>query len=133
VATALTALSLSDVRPASAFQSTPPAAHATLKTFDGLVVDVDGWIQDQKHFVALHPSFDAAQAEHFKVATAPAEEKKDEKKGDKKEAAPAPPPAPNVAEDAKKAADKVAGWVYEIPDYKYESLFKPVDQLVGSK
>jgi len=25
----------------------------------------------------------------------------------------------------------VTGWVYEIPDYKYEALFKPVEQLVG--
>jgi hypothetical protein len=136
VAMALTALSLSDVKPASAFQSTPPAARAQFKTFDGLVVDVDGWVQDQKHFVALHPSFDAAQAERFKVATAPAEEKKDAKKDEKKDEkkeTPPPPAAPNVADDVKKVADKVTGWVYEIPDYKYESLFKPVDQLVGSK
>lgn len=135
VAMALTALSLSDVKPAGAFQSTPPAAHATFKTFDGLVVDVDGWVQDQKHFVALHPSFDAAQAERFKVATAPAADKKDEKKQNEKKdetKAPPPPPAtPNVAEDTKKTAEKVAGWVYEIPDYKYESIFKPVEQLVG--
>lgn len=121
VAMALTGLGLSDVRAASAFQATPPAAHATFKTFDGLVVAADGWVQDGKHYVALRPSFDAAQAERFKVATAPAEEKKDE----------APQPAaPNVEEDAKKAAAKVTGWVYEIPDYKYESLFKPLDQLV---
>jgi hypothetical protein len=130
VAMALAALSLADVKPASAFQSTPPAARATFKTFDGLVVDVDGWIQDQKHYVALHPSFDAAQAERFKVATAPVEEKKDEKAGEQKEAPPQPA-APNVAEDAKKVTEKVTGWVYEIPDYKYESLFKPVDQLVS--
>ncbi len=136
VATALASLSLSDVRPASAFQSTPPAAHATFKTFDGLVVEIDGWVQDQKHYVALRPSFDPAQAERFKVATAPAEEKKDTKKDEKKDekaAAPTPPPAPNVAEQAKKAAAKVAGWVYEIPDYKYEGVFKPVEQLVGNE
>lgn len=131
VAMALTGLSLADVKPASAFQSTPPAAHATFKTFDGLVVDLDGWVQDQKHYVALRPSFDAAQADQFKVATAPPE-KKDEKDA-KKETAPPQPAAPNVAEDAKKAAEKVAGWVYEVPDYKYESIFKPVDQLVSSK
>ena len=135
VATALASLSLSDVRAASAFQSSPPAAHATFKTFDGLTVEVDGWVQDNKHYVALRPSFDAAQAERFKVATAPAAEKKpDEKEG---EAPPRPsreppkPAAPNVQEDAKKAASKVNGWVYEIPDYKYEALFKPMDQLVG--
>src|SRR5687768_12332713 len=114
-ATALSGLSLADVRAASAFESIPPAAHATFKTFDGLIVDVDGWVQDQKHYVALRPSFDAAQAERFKVATAPAEEKKDEKtaqnKDAPKDASPPPPAAPNVAEDAKKAAAKVAGWV----------------------
>jgi len=136
VASALASLSLSDVRAASALQSTPAAAHATFKTFDGLIVDVDGWIQDNKHYVALRPSFDAAQAEHFKVATAPAEEKKaDEKRGEAAPAAkpeePPQPAAPNVAEDAKKVATKVTGWVYEIPDYKYEALFKPVEQLVG--
>lgn len=132
-ATSLSSLSLADVRAASAFQSTAPAAHATFKTFDGLVVDVDGWVQEQKHYVALRPSFDAAQAEHFKVATAPADAKKaDEKKPDDKKQAEAPKPAaPNVEEDTKKVATKVAGWVYEIPDYKYESIFKPVDQLIG--
>ena len=133
VAMALTALSLANVKPASAFQSTPPAAHATFKTFDGLVVDVDGWVQDQKHYVALRPAFDAAQAERFKVATAPVEAKTEGDKKDEKKEAPPQAAAPNVAEDAKKAADKVTGWVYEIPDYKYESLFKPVDQLVSSK
>lgn len=134
-AASLSSLSLADVRATSAFQSTPPAAHATFKTFDGLVVEVDGWVQNQKHYVALRPSFDAAQAEHFKVATAPADEKKaDEKKPDEKKPAEAPKPAaPNVEEDTKKVAKKVAGWVYEIPDYKYESIFKPVDQLVSSK
>lgn len=125
VAMALTALNLSDVKPVSAFQSTPPAARATFKTFDGLVVDVDGWVRDQKHYVALKPSFDAAQAERFKVATAPAAEKKDEKK-DEKQAE-----KKDVADDASKVAGKVTGWVYEIPDYKYESLFKPVEQMIG--
>jgi Domain of unknown function (DUF4340) len=128
VATALTGLGLVDARAASAFQSTPPAAHATFKTFDGLIVDVDGWVQDNKHYVALRPAFDAAQAERFKVATAPVEEKKSE---EKKPEEPPKPAAPNVEEDAKTAATKLNGWVYEIPDYKYEALFKPLDQLLA--
>jgi len=137
VAMALTGLSLSDVRAASAFQSTPPAARATFKTFDGLIVAVDGWTQDNKHYVALRPSFDAAQAERFKIATAPEEKKPEEKKPEQTKGESATPPeppqpaAPNVEEDAKKVTAKVAGWVYEIPDYKYEALFKPADQLVG--
>jgi hypothetical protein len=131
VAMALTSLSLADVRAASAFQSKPPAAHATFKTFDGLIVEVDGWVQDNKHYIALRPSFDAAQAERFQVATAPVAEKKGEPPAANKPEEPPKPAAPNVAEDAKKAAAKTSGWVYEIPDYKYEALFKPVDQLVG--
>ena len=130
VATALTGLSLADVRAASAFQSTPPVAKAMFKTFDGLTVAVDGWVQDEKHYVALRPSFDAAQAERFKVATAPVEEKKNEEQKDEKAPEPPKPAAPNVQEDAQKLAAKANGWVYEIPDYKYESLFKPADQLV---
>jgi len=118
------------VRAASAFQSTQPAAKATFKTFDGLTIEMDGWVQDEKHYVALRPTFDGAQAERFKVATTPVEEKKDEAKKDDKAPEPPKPAAPNVEEDAKKLAAKVNGWVYEIPDYKYESLFKPVDQLV---
>ena len=131
---ALTGLSLGDVRAAKTFDSTPPAARATFKTFDGLVLELDGWVQDQKHYVALRPSFDAALAERFKVAAAPAEEKAKEKKDAAPAAAEPPKPAtPNVEEDAKKVAAKVAGWAYEIPDYKYESIFKPVDQLMATK
>lgn len=141
-AMALTGLSLADVRPAQAFQSTPPAAHATFKTFDGLVVDVDGWTQDQKHYIAARAAFDPAQAEQFKIATAPAEQKKDAAattagdKAEQKPAAkqdkqePAKPAAPNVDEEAKKAAAKLGGWVYEIPEYKYEIIFKPLEQLL---
>jgi hypothetical protein len=119
-ATALTGLSLADVQPASAFESTPPAAHSTFKTFDGLVVELDGWTKDDKRYIAVKTAFDPAQAERFKAATAPASEKPE----------PAKPAAPNVEEEATKAGTKLAGWVYEIPEYKYESLFKPVDQLL---
>jgi Domain of unknown function (DUF4340) len=137
-ATALTGLSLADVQPASAFASTSPAAHSTFKTFDGLVVELDGWTKDDKHYIAVKTAFDPAQAERFKVATPPPADAKpaDQKQGaegappaaDKPE--PAKPAAPNVEEEAKSAGTKLAGWVYEIPEYKYESLFKPVDQLL---
>ena len=119
VAMALTGLSLADVRAASAFQSTPPAAHATFKTFDGLVVDVDGWVQDQKHYVALRPSFDAALAERFKVATAPADESKDEKK-DEKTQRDAPPsrrsrPRRTSKRTRRSSPRKSTGWVVRDP------------------
>ncbi|HEX7012887.1 MAG TPA: DUF4340 domain-containing protein [Steroidobacteraceae bacterium] len=147
-ATALSAFTLSDVRPASEFESIEPTDTATFKTFDGLVVSLKGWTRDDKHYVALEPTFDSALAERFKIPTAPEEKSKGEGEGgakkddaqasgegsdakteDKKDEAESAK-KPSVEEEAKQAAERVAGWVYEIPQYKYESLFKPLDQLV---
>ena len=38
---------------------------------------------------------------------------------------PAKPAAPNVEEEASKANAQLTGWVYEIPAYKYDAIFKP--------
>jgi hypothetical protein len=125
-ATALVGLALADVRTRKEFESAPVSARAVFNTFDGLVAAIDGWQKDDKHFVALTVSYDAALAERFRVATAPAEAKPD--------AAAAPPPArpetkAGVEDEAKSAIARLAGWVYEIPQYKYEAIFKPVDEL----
>ena len=145
-ATALAGLTLSDVKPASELTD-PPSARATIKTFDGLVTEASGWKKDDKHYVALKTSYDAAQADKFKVATADTE-KKDAAgtDGDKKDApansegappadkpadaAAAKPAGRNVAEESTKANAQLEGWVYEIPAYKYEAIFKPLDELI---
>jgi hypothetical protein len=108
-----------------------------------LVVEATGWKKDDKHFIALKTSYDAAQAERFKVATAEAEKKDaapaDEKKADAANTEGAPPadkaatpePAkPNVEEEVSKTNAQLTGWVYEIPAYKYDAIFKPVDELI---
>ena len=138
-ATSLAGFTLTDVQSASALTD-KPSATAVIKTFDGLVAEVTGWKKDDKHFVALKTSFDAAQAERFKVATAEAEKKDappaadDAKKAEGAPPAPSPEPAkpaqPNVEEEATKANAQVTGWVYEIPAYKYDAIFKPVDELI---
>jgi hypothetical protein len=141
-ATALAGLTLTDVQSASAMTD-KPSAQAVIKTFDGLVAEATGWKKDDKHFIALKTSYDAAQAERFKVATAEAEKKDaapaDEKKADaaNTEGAPpadkaaAPEPAkPNVEEEATKSNAQLTGWVYEIPAYKYDAIFKPLDELI---
>jgi hypothetical protein len=141
-ATALAGLTLTDVQSASAMTD-KPSAQAVIKTFDGLVVEATGWKKDDKHFIALKTSYDAAQAERFKVATAEAEKKDaapaDEKKADAANTEGAPPadkaatpePAkPNVEEEVSKTNAQLTGWVYEIPAYKYDAIFKPVDELI---
>jgi hypothetical protein len=35
-----------------------------------------------------------------------------------------------VAEEASKANAQLTGWVYEIPAYKYDTIFKPLDELI---
>lgn len=131
-ATALAGLTLSDVKPASEVTD-QPSARATIKTFDGLVTEATGWKKDDKHFIALKTTYDAALADKFKVATAPAADPA------KKEGEGAPPatdkpadpkPAPrNVEEESTKANAQLNGWVYEIPAYKYAAIFKPLDEL----
>jgi hypothetical protein len=128
--TALSELTLADVQQASAFEGQAPAAHATVTTFDGLVVQLDGWSREDKRFVAMKTGYDAQIAERYRIATTPADDKTSA--ADAK-AAPAPPvesKAPDVAEEARTASDRLAGWVYEIPSYKYEQIFKPLEQLL---
>lgn len=136
-ASALSGLTLTDVQSASGMTD-KPSAKAVIKTFDGLVTEATGWKKDDKHYIALKTSFDAAQAERFKVATAEAEKKDaapaDEKKADATNSEGAPPAneaaQPNIEEEANKANAQLTGWVYEIPAYKYDAIFKPLDELI---
>lgn len=139
-ATALASLTLSDVQAASAITDRP-SARATIRTFDGLVTEATGWKKDDKHYIALKTSYDAALAERFKVATANKDATASEKKDDASNTEGAPPaenavteapqPEPrNVEEEATKTNAQVTGWAYEIPAYKYDAIFKPVDELI---
>lgn len=140
-ATALSSLTLNDVQPESAFESADPDAQATFKSFDGLVVELQGWEREDKRFIAVKSSHDRELAERFKVATAAAaDEKAKEGEGGateeaaaakKAETAAAEAKKPNVEEDVQKANARTAGWVYEIPTYKYEQIFKPVGDLTS--
>ncbi|MGH8174941.1 MAG: DUF4340 domain-containing protein [Steroidobacter sp.] len=132
-ATALSGLTLADVQPASAFTAASADAGATFSTFDGLVVQLEGWSRDDKRFIAMKPSYDAQLAERFKVATAPSETHADPK-ADAKTDAPKPTAAaakaPDIEAEVKTANARVEAWVYEIPSYKYEQIFKPLEQLL---
>ena len=124
-ASALSHLNLSDVHAAREFEGGKPSSHATVRTFDGLVVDVDGWTKDGKHFIAVRTSYDEGLAKRFHVETKPAE-----KAANDESEASAKPATDNVAETAKTTDDQLKEWVFEIPDYKYEALFKPSSALV---
>ncbi len=145
LASALSALTLADVRPVSDFSADTPIAHATYRTFDGLIAEVDGWMRDDKRYVAIKTSYDAALAQRFHVQTQAPDKAADAASEAAKPAGAASADAsgpvtaatdaakqPGAAHD--KEADAInaalAGWVYEIPEYKYQAIFKPLDSLL---
>jgi hypothetical protein len=148
LATALTGVALSDVHPAAEFEGSPDVT-ATYQTFDGLVLEIKGWSKDDKRYLAGQARFDAALADRFKAASEPAEsteandkktaeaataqtDKADEPETDKADGAAKPSAAaPNVAEKAKSLNEKLSDWVFEIPEYKYNTIFKPLDDLLA--
>jgi len=172
-ATALVGLKLDDVQPAATFEAGAADAHAEFKTFDGLIVALDGWQHEDRHFIAARISFDPEQAGRFvpmgvpdsgaseagqaqtsaqtsartsDAASDPTQEDSVRSAADAAPKAdagatagadrgtPADDPAGNgeVAREAQALHARLAAWVYEIPDYKYESIFKPVENLLAN-
>lgn len=125
LASALSSLTLADVLPAQDFGAEKPSAHATVKTFDGLVADLDGYRKNDKHYVTVTAAYDAALAQRFHVETktpANADAKADEAAAPKAD-------ADTVEQTAKATNDRLKGWVFEIAGYKYDAIFKPIAEL----
>ena len=141
-ADALTAFNFDDMRalPPSA---AAPTDHATFRTFDGAVLEFAGRKQDNKAYVTVKASHDAALAAKFAAPPAAAPAATPVTPAADSAAAPAPgpaagePPAVTPPAPADRTVDRLAerakGIEYEIPLYKYESLFKPQEQLLAPK
>jgi hypothetical protein len=130
-ATALINLSMNDVKPKADIATGKPSAQATYTTFDGLVVRLEGYEKDDERYVTLTASYDAALAERFAVKTAADDASKDDT--EKGEAQAEQPPAaskPQVAAEAQTIAAKLTDWAFEIPRYKYEAIFRPLDEML---
>jgi uncharacterized protein DUF4340 len=117
-ADALTGFNFDDLRAAPA---TPAAKvdRATFRTFDGQVFEFTGHRDVDKAFVSVSTSRDAALAAQFPPAPA---------------AQPVPTePTPAKPADVERLAARGKSVEYEIPLYKYESLFKPAEELLEKK
>jgi hypothetical protein len=130
--------------PAPAYPDT-----ATWRTFDGQVIEFHGRSDGENAYVTVTATRDAALAAKFApppaaaAPTAPAAEAKPAEATPvdaKSAAAPAadPRPASKPAEEpgantVERLASRVTGVEYEIPVYKYESLFKPLEELLEPK
>jgi hypothetical protein len=135
-ATALASLNLSDVRPASEIEGKPDD-RATYRTFDGLILELDGWQQDDKRYVAVRAQFDAAAAERFKLVKTEAPQAGENGEPATSKADDSAAPANSATSDkvdaqaqAAALADKLKDWAFEIPQYKYDAIFKPLKDLL---
>lgn len=137
-ADALTAFSFDDMRPVPA---TPPAAtdHATFRTFDGQVFKLAGRKEGDKAWVTVTASRDAALAAKF-PEPAPAAPATPAVPASAAAAAPAAPVAPVAATPAKtpdQSAERLAaraqGLEFEVPLYKYDTLFRKQEDLLEPK
>lgn len=122
-ADALTAFHFDDLRAVPA--TAPPAVdHATFRTFDGQVFEFTGHKDADKAYVSVTASRDPALAAQF----APPE-----KAATDKSAAAKPAPEKPADQGAERLAARARGLEYEIPLYKYESIFKPLEDLLEKK
>jgi hypothetical protein len=93
---ALSNLTLTDVRKAAAPPAGAELSHAVFRTFDGLEIDVSGRQEANHDYIELSAksSDKAADAE------------------------------------AQQIEARVQGWEYEIPGYRYDEIFQPLDGLL---
>jgi len=123
MATALVGLTLIDVQPTTQLQTAD--ARASFKTFDGLLVNLEGWQHEDRHFIAVTADYEAPTGS---VGTAePKATSGDAGAAGSK----ATDPIPATEAEAQDLRARLSGWVYEIPEYKYDGIFKPVDDLLA--
>jgi hypothetical protein len=137
-ADALTAFHFDDLRAAPA---AAPAAvdRATFRTFDGQVFEFTGHKDADKAYVSVSASRDPALAAQFPEPAAEKPAAAAPAAGTDAKAAPAPAPSPAAAaakpadQSAERLAARSRGLEFEIPLYKYESIFKPLEELLEKK
>ena len=142
----LVAFNFDDMR-APPDNAAPATDHATFRLFDGQVFEIAGRKDGDKAYVTINASRDAALAARFpepapKAPAAPAAASPATPPAagaDKTAAPPAPPAAP--AAPAAPAPDRSAerlmarakGMEFEIPLYKYESIFRGMEEMLEPK
>jgi len=149
LASALVRLQADDVRPSRPSEAAEPTAAATLRTFDGLVLELQGYTIEDEQYLVANARVDAELAARFAAPAAAAEasESAEGGEGEADRAADATGSGPEdastdasepsadtgVASEVERINDRVAGWAYAIPDYKYDAVFRPLEELLAPR
>jgi hypothetical protein len=133
VAGTLAGLRFDDVVPAKDAAPPEKPLDARFATFDGLLVDVVAWEKDGKNYAQLTASADKEQANrHAAAEQAKSKAENDAAAKDAKSDTGASAEEKVAAID-KEAADlnqRLKGWTFVLPAYKYASLNKSTDDLL---
>ncbi len=116
VAAGLIAVEADDVQKSAALANRPPAARATYRMFDGMQLELTGWVIDGTHWLAVVPSFDAQLANRFA---------NDERPENTSTAFWRTPE--QAQQETGRIAERVGGWAYRIPSYRYDGIFPDAD------
>ena len=139
---ALAGLTFDDVRPAAADEDwSKDTSQAEFRLFDGTVITVRGRTVDDKHWIRVTSAFDPALNERFTqakkdaAAATPTPAAKDAAAKPAQPATNTPPgdttkTAAEVRAESEVLGKRTDDWVYSIPGYKYDTIFRPLDQLL---
>ncbi len=128
IGAALAGLELEDVMAAKNFDpgSVPPVL-TRFETFDGLVIESQGWRVDDHYMFAFSVTAEPGkmQANHDGDAT--------EADSDSDSAAASDTDKSDPLERAKALNTKVTGWVYQLPTYKADEFIKRMSDLLAAE
>lgn len=138
VGNALSELKLEDV---ARFTETDAAPVATIEyvTFDGLVVAATAYTIDEQGWLTFDARFDAGQAEEFAtepIEAAELETSAEAEGGADAETSTETQTATDTATDAdtqteaEAIAQRVSGWRYRIPSFKYDQITRRMEDLL---
>jgi hypothetical protein len=129
-AQALSSLQLDDVRPASEVIGDKSSGRVEFRTFDGLVIECVSYGTSEQHWMTVKASFSTDQAKKFHLVTASSS-------ADSSASSVAPNREGSLETVSKSVEAEVAaineastGWAYSLPTYKYDSIFKPLEDLL---
>ena len=124
-------LRFNSVAAAARYAQAKALRHTIVQTFDGLVAHIEEFAADGKTYARFDFDYDASLVHHDAAkddaAAAPASPTPLPPETDKPASA---TPKESVEQEAARLKARVAGWVYELPDYKTRLLSKRLDDLV---
>lgn len=133
-AQSLVALRLDDVQPASELADAKPAGVAQYRTFDGLTLEITGYSLDDKRWLIAQAAFDEQQARRFQMPSTPPETSAS---GEKQDSASSDASLQTSLDTVRSEADalnkRLSGWAFAVPQYKYDAIFKPLEELLLKK